>query len=122
MLKKSIIGIIVLLVLLVTGLGIYVIGSPDVVIVNHSGQNVNEVIVKLPSNRIVFGAVASKSESTILYSWSQVEGVYEYQVSFASGLNQTGKCGHVTHHEIGKRLTLIVHIDLTVTCEESSKV
>ena len=122
MVKKSIIGIIVLLVLLVTGLGIYVVGSPDVVIVNHSRQNVNEVIVKLPSSRIVFGTIPPKSESTILYSWSQAEGVYEYQVSFASGSNQTGKCGYVTHHEIGKRLTLIVHIDLTVTCEESSKV
>ena len=122
MVKKSIIGITVLLVLLVTGLGIYVVGSPDVVIVNHSRQNVNEVIVKLPSSRIVFGTIPPKSESTILYSWSQAEGVYEYQVSFASGSNQTGKCGYVTHHEIGKRLTLIVHIDLTVTCEESSKV
>ncbi len=122
MVKKSIIGIIALLVLLVTGLGVYVIGSPEVVIVNHSSQNVNEVIVKLPSNRITFGAIPPKVESTIFYSWSQAEGEYEYHVSFASGSKQTGKCGYVTHHEIGKRLTLIVHTDLTVTCEESSKV
>lgn len=122
MVKKSIIGIIVLLVLLVTGLGIYAIGSPEVVIVNHSSQNVNEVIVKLPSNRITFGTILPKMESTIFYSWSQAEGVYEYRVSFASGSNQTGKCGYVTHHEIGKRLTLIAHADLTVTCEESSKI
>lgn len=39
--------------------------------------------------------------------------MYEYQVSFAGGLSQTGKCGYVTHHEIGKRLTLIVNADLT---------
>jgi hypothetical protein len=122
MLKKSIIGIMLFLVLLVAGLGIYIVGSPDVVIKNHSSQNLNEIIVKLPSSRIVFGVISPKTESSIFYSWSQAEGVYEYQVSFASGLNQTGKCGHVTHHEIGKRLTLIVHMDLTVTCEESSKV
>ena len=54
--------------------------------------------------------------------WSQAEGVYEYFVSFSGGLNQSGKCGHVTNHEIGKRLTLVVHADLTVRCEESSKV
>jgi hypothetical protein len=111
-----------LLVLLATGFGIYTISSPDVVIVNHSSQMINEVIVKLPSNRIVFGAISPKSESTILYSWSQAEGVYEYQVSFAGKFNQTGKCGHVTDHEIAKRLTINVHIDLTVSCEESSKV
>ena len=122
MLKKSIIGIIVLLVLLVTGIGVYAIGSPEVVIVNHSSQNVNEVIVKLPSNRISFGAISPGMESTIFYSWSQAEGVYEYFVSFAGGLNQSGKCGHVTNQEIGKRLTLIVRADLTVRCEESSKV
>ena len=39
--------------------------------------------------------------------------MYEYQVSFAGGLSQTGKCGYVTHHEIGKWLTLIVNADLT---------
>ncbi len=122
MVKKSIIGIIVLVVSLGAFLGIYIIGSPEVVIVNLSSQNVNEIIVKLPSNRIVFGSISPKSESTIFYSWSQAEGVYEYQVSFAGGSNQTGKCGYVTHHEFGKRLTLIVHADLTVTCDESSKV
>ena len=73
MVKKSIIGIIVLLVFFVTGLGIYVIGSPDVVIVNHSSQNVNEVIVKLPSNRIVFGAISPKSKNTILYLLKGIE-------------------------------------------------
>ena len=122
MVKKSILGIIILLLLLVAGYGIYIKGSPEVVIVNYSSQNVNEVIVKLPSNRIVFGIISPESESTIFYSWSQAKGVYEYQVSFADGSIQTGKCGYVTHHEIGKRLTVFVHADLSVTCEESSKV
>ena len=122
MVKKSIIGIIVLLVLLVAFLGLYAIGSPEVVVENQSSQNVIEVIVKLPSNRIVFGSISPKSKSTIFYSWTQAEGMYEYQVLFADGLSQTGKCGYVTHHEIGKRLTLFVQADLTVTCHESSKV
>ncbi|MFT5481908.1 MAG: hypothetical protein ACI9GW_000553 [Halieaceae bacterium] len=122
MVKKFVLGIVVLLVIFAAGLGIYAVGSPEVVIVNRSSQNVNEVIVKLPSNRIVFGAIAPRSESTIFYSWSQSEGVYDYLVSFAHGLNRTGKCGYVTRHEIGKRLSLIVHVDLTITCEESSKV
>ena len=122
MVKKSIISIVVLLVLLIASLGIYSIGSPEVVIVNRSSQNIDEVTVKLPSSRIVFGSISPKSESTIYYSWSQAEGMYEYQVSFAGGSSQTAKCGYVTHHEIGKRLTLIVHADLTVTCDESGKV
>ena len=122
MVKKSIISIVVLLVLLIASLGIYSIGSPEVVIVNRSSQNIDEVTVKLPSSRIVFGSISPKSESTIFYSWSQAEGMYEYQVSFAGGLSQPAKCGYVTHHEIGKRLTLIVHADLTVTCDESGKV
>lgn len=122
MLKKSIIGIIILLVLLIIFLGLYVTGSPEVVIANQSSQNIIEVIVKLPSNRIVFGSISPESESTIFYSWSQAGGMYEYQVSFADGPSQSGKCGYVTNHEIGKRLTLIVHADLTVTCDESSKV
>lgn len=122
MVKKSIIGVVVFLVLLTASFGVYVIGSPEVVIVNQSSQNVNEVTVELPSSRIVFGSISPKSESTIFYSWSQAEGRYEYQVSFAGGSSQTAKCGYVTHHEIGKRLTLIIHADLTVTCDESSKV
>ena len=122
MVNKLIISIVVLLVLLITSLGIYLIGSPEVVIVNQSSQNIDEVTVKLPSSRIVFGSISPKSESTIFYSWSQAEGMYEYQVSFAGGSSQIAKCGYVTHHEIGKRLTLIVHADLTVSCDESSKV
>lgn len=119
--KKSIIGIIVLVMSLGAFLGIYRIGSPEVVIVNQSSQHVTELIVKLPSNRIVFGSVSPKSESTIFYSWLQAEGEYEYQISFSRGSNQAGKCGYVTPYEIGKRLTLIVRADLTVTCDESSK-
>ena len=122
MLKKSIIGIIVLVVSLGAFLGIYLIGSPEVVIVNQPSQHVTELIIKLPSNRLVFGSISPKSESRIFYSWSQEEGTYKYQVSFSGGSNQTGKCGYVTLYEIGKRLTLIVHADLTVTCDESSKV
>lgn len=122
MVKKSIISIVILLVLLLASLGIYLIGSPEVVIVNQSSQNIDEVSVKLPSSRIVFGSIPPKSESTIYYSWSQAEGVYEYQVSFADGSSQTSQCGYVTHNEMGKRLTLIVHADLTVTCDESSKI
>jgi hypothetical protein len=122
MVKKSIIGIVILVVLLCALLGTYLIGSPEVTIVNQSGQHITELIVKLPSNRIVFGSISPEGESTIFYSWSQVEGMYEYQVSFSGGSNQNGKCGYVTPYEIGKRLTLIVHADLTVTCDESSKV
>ena len=122
MVKKSIISIVVLLVLLIASLGIYLIGSPEVVIVNQSSQNIDEVTVKLPSSRIVFGSISPKNESAIYYSWSQTQGMYEYQISFAGGSSQTAKCGYVTHHEIGKRLTLIVHADLKVTCHESSKV
>ena len=122
MVKKSIIGTIVLLVSLGALLRVYLIGSPEVTIVNQSGQHITELTVKLPSNRIVFGSISPESESTIFYSWSQEEGMYEYQVSFSGGSNQNGKCGYVTPYEIGKRLTLIVHADLTVTCHESSKV
>lgn len=122
MIKKLIIGIIVLLASLITGFGICSIGSPEIVFVNDSSQSISEVIVKLPSNRVVFGAVSPKSESTIYYSWTQADGVYEYQVLLPGGLNQSGRCGYVTQQEIGKRLTLIVHTDLTVTCEESSKI
>jgi len=122
MVKKLIIGIFIFLVSVVTGLGVYSICSPEIVIVNDSSQSVNKVTVKLPSNRIVFGAVSPKSKSAIYYSWAQSEGVYEYQISLSGGLNLSGRCGHVTDHEIGKRLTLIVHVDSSVTCEESSKV
>ncbi len=122
MVKKLIIGVVALLALLTASLGIYFMGSPEVVIVNRSSQDVNEVIVKLPSSRIVFGRIPPESESAIFYSWSQAEGMYEYQVSFSGGSSKTAKCGYVTHHEIGKRLTLIIHADLTVTCDESSKV
>jgi hypothetical protein len=122
MVKKSIISIVILLVLFMASLGIYLIASPEVVIVNRSSQNIDEVIVKLPSSRIVFGSISAKSESCIYYSWSQAEGVYEYQVSFAGGSSQVAQCGNVTDHEMGKRLTLIVHEDLTVTCDESSKI
>lgn len=121
MVKKLIIGVVVLLGLLTASIGVYLIGSPEVVIVNRSSQNVNEVIVKMPSSQIVFGSIPPESESTIFYSWSQAEDMYEYQVSFADGSNRTAKCGYVTNHEIGKRLTLIVHADSTVTCDESSK-
>jgi len=121
MVKKSIIGLVVLLVLLTASLGVYLMGSPEVVVVNQSNQNINEVTVKVPSSRIVFASISPKSESRIFYSWSEAEGSYEYQVSFAGGSSQPAKCGYVTHHEIGKRLTLIIHADLTVTCDESSK-
>jgi hypothetical protein len=120
--KKLTISIAVLLALLCTCFGVYIIASPEVVIANKSSQLINELVVKLPSNRIVFGAVAPKSESSIYYSWSQTDGMYEYHISFANGVTQAGKCGYVTHLEIGKRLLLNVDADFKVVCTESSKI
>ena len=122
MIKKSIIAIVILATFFTTGFGVYVIGSPEIVIVNHSSQFINQVIVTLPSNRIVFGEIAPMADSTIFYSWTQPDGVYEYQISFTSGAIINGRCGYVTNHDIGKRLLLSVEPDLKIICRESSKV
>jgi len=88
---------------------------------NLSAFTVREVVVQLPSNRIVFGEILPGSESTIYYSATQSDGVYSYSVDFVSAPRLVGSCGYVTNNEIGKRLRLVVETEGRVGCRESSK-
>jgi hypothetical protein len=100
----------------------YIIATPEIVIVNLSNQPIEEVVVRLPSNRIVFGQIQANRDSTIYYSWSQSDGAYEYEMRFPGQAIRSGRCGYVTNGEIGKRLTLTVDQNLVVTCVESNKI
>ena len=120
--KRLIIALaILLLITVLSGLG-YTMLAPEIVVVNHSSHTVEEVVIRLPSNRIVFGNVPVSQEATIYYSWTQRDGVYEYEVKLIGQNVISGRCGYVTNHEIGKQLILTVEKNLEITCTENSKV
>ena len=104
------------------GIFAYTLVSPEIVIVNSSASTLQEVIVQLPSNRIVFGEIQPDSKSTIYYSATQSDGEYSYSVSFKGAPPLVGSCGSVTDSEFGKRLQLVVLRNGSVECREEIKI
>lgn len=120
--KKLAIIILVIVALAGAGLLAFKLGSPEIVVENASASTIREVVVELPSNRVVFGEIQPGSESTIYYSATQGDGVYAYSIEFAGAPKLVGSCGYVTGNEIGKRLHLVIETEGRAVCRESNKI
>jgi hypothetical protein len=120
--KKLLIAVASVIGLFMAGVLAYRLASPEIVIANLSEATVEEVVIRLPSNRIAFGQIAPGKESVIYYSASQAEGEYNYEVQFPGQLALSGNCGYVTKSEYGKRLQLVVLGPEAVECRESNKI
>lgn len=120
--KKILIGIVLVIGVVAFGLYVYRLISPEILIENASRMAISEVIVQLPSNRVVFGGIQPGAESRIYYSSLQSDGVYNYSVTFQGGPVLTGSCGYVTNSDVGKRMQLLVHDLESAVCNESNKI
>ena len=122
MARKAALFVLILAGLSFAGIAGYRTVSPEILVANESLFTIDEVVIQLPSNRIVFGEVLPGSESSIYYSPSQADGTYNYSVSLNNGNRLSGTCGYVTNSEFGKRLRLAVNAEVEVGCRESSKI
>jgi hypothetical protein len=108
--------------LILSGVFVYRLATPEITVANASQSEIEEVVIQLPSNRVVFGEVPPGAASTIYYSASQADGAYDYSVRFPGEPVLSGSCGHVTKSDHGKRLQLIILGPESVECRESNKI
>lgn len=108
--------------LTLVGVFAYRLVSPEIVVANESAAVVMEVVVQLPSNRVVFGSVSPGMQSAIYYSSDQADGTYDYTFTFNGAPDETGSCGYVTAGEYGKRVTLLVTAATSIECHETNKI
>jgi hypothetical protein len=120
--KKLLIAVESVIGLFMAGVLAYRLASPEIVIANLSQATVEEVVIRLPLNRIAFGQIAPGKERSIYYSASQADGEYNYTVKFPGQLALSGSCGYVTNSDYGKRLQLVVLGTEAVECGESNKI
>jgi hypothetical protein len=81
---------------------------PSAIVLNDSGEVVNEFTVKLPNSNLNFGSLTPAQKNEIHYSIEQSDGSYEYQVVFYNKTVLSGACGYVTNSEIHKRVLFTV--------------
>lgn len=120
--KKLLVAVLLIVGLFIVGVLTYRLASPEIVIANLSQVTLEEVAVRLPSNRIVFGKIAPGEESVIYYSASQADGEYNYSVKFTGQHTLSGSCGYVTNSDYGKRLHVVVLGPEAVECREGNKI
>jgi hypothetical protein len=118
--KKWVALLLALVVVTTSALYGFRLVSPEIVVINSSNAVIDEVAVRLPSSRVVFGPIAPGQESTIYYSLDQADGAYEFTVNFTSGSRSSGSCGYVTSSQFGRRLEMRIGVD-GVICLESDK-
>jgi len=116
---KLMMSVVSLLLLIIISFIAYLFLSPRIIIQNQSNTRLLQVIIQLPSNRIVFDNVAASAQNKIYYSWTQSEGVYRFQVNMENSVSVSGECGSITNHQVAKELKLLVHPDLSIECIES---
>jgi hypothetical protein len=122
MAKKTALFVLILIGLSFVATAGYRLVSPEIVVANESSFTIDEAVIRLPSNRVVFGEVPPGSDSSIYNSVSQADGAYNYSVSLSNGNRLAGTCGYVTNAEFGKLLRLVVNADEEIECQESSKI
>ena len=99
----------------------YRLAMPEVEVRNASEMLVVEVVVQLPSSRIVFGPIRRCEEYTIYHSAAQADGPYAYVVRFADAPDLRGRCGHLRGAHYGKRMELVISAPEIAQCRESNK-
>jgi hypothetical protein len=122
MAKKIALFVLILVGLSFVAIAGYRMVSPEIAVANESSSAIDEAVIQLPSNRVVFGEILPGSESSIYYSVSQADGTYNYSVSLSDGNRLSGTCGYVTNSQYGKRLRLVVNSNEEIECQESSKI
>jgi len=120
--KKLCIALVLVVVAMLLGLFAYRLATPEIEIKNSGTAAIAEVVITLPSNRVVFGPIEPGASSTIYYQIDQAEGTYQYVVRFENEVSLSGSCGYVTSAEYGKRLRLIVHGPQSAECVEIDKI
>lgn len=94
---------------------------PEIVVANQGQRQIDEVVVTLPSSRVVFGSIASGQQSTIYYDAEQADGTYQIVISLADGTSISTDCGYVTNSEVGKGLRITLSPEFSVQCQEYQK-
>ena len=121
MTKKVLLTVSLLLALAISSIFVHRLASPEIIVDNVSNLIIEEVVVQMPSNRLVFGEVQPGQSDTIYYSPSQSDGTYHYSIRFPDRPELAESCGYVTNSDYGKRLQLVVLGPSTVECRESNK-
>ena len=120
--KKLLRGLAIAALMVVAGVFVFRLFSPEIRIDNRSARIISEVVIRLPSSGVSFGPIQGGTESVIYYSARQREGRYAYSVRFESGEDVQDACGHVAPSEFGKRLRLVVRSADSIDCQEGNKV
>jgi hypothetical protein len=115
-LNRIILVLLVILILILTTYKAYIMITPEIVVSNLSATLIRSVSIQLPNNRIVFGDIAPKSSSTILYSVDQTDGTYKYIIIFGTGETVTNECGYITDNEIGKVFQITIKSVEEIKC------
>ena len=67
-----------------------------------------EVVVQLPSSRVVFGPIRRGKAYTIYHSAAQADGPYAYVVGFAEAPDLGSRCSRLSGSHYGKRMELVI--------------
>lgn len=95
--------------------------SPELILLNDTGLEIERAQVILPSSRVTFPSLKAGQRVTRYYQLEQQDGQYEYFVEFSNDELVEGSCGYITAHEAGKRMLLHVQGPDKVQCVLSSK-
>ncbi len=91
--------------------------TPRIIIDNQSEAALDQVIIDLPSSRIVVDDMPASSQQQHFHSPSQPDGNYNYIVTLGDGQRRIGSCGHVTNNMWGAKMKVIVEPGFEVRCE-----
>lgn len=120
--KKLALAAALVIVAALLGLITFRLASPEIEVRNAGAISIEEVVITLPSNRVVFGTIEPGAGSTIYYSVDQTDGVYQYSINFGDQVSLSATCGYVSSGGYGKRLRLVVHGSQRVECVETNKI
>jgi hypothetical protein len=108
--KKIIPGSVALamiIVLLIIMIGYHLL-SPKVVVRNNSNRTYDQLIIKMPMNRLSFGPIAPAEKQTIYYSFQNVSGLMAYQLKVDDEQTLVGSKEYDANTELAKVIEFVI--------------
>ncbi|WKE65173.1 hypothetical protein PVT67_16140 [Gallaecimonas kandeliae] len=117
--KKSLISLALLLALLYAGLAAYKHLSPKAVLRNDSDQRFQQLVVELPTSRLVFGPIYPHSEQHIYFSRQEKAGLVRYRLERDDKAVAQGQLPYDGAGEWGRTLNFNIATDGSLSAEQA---
>lgn len=117
--RKTVLSIILFGFVALAVLAGYHLLSPKIVLVNESGQEYEEFVVKLPASCVSIGPILPGTEQTIYYSFQDMDGTIAYALRSQGREITNGSFSYYSDGELARTIRFVINVNGDISFDTS---